>query len=123
GQDVTPLETGFGGGRVLPYVAELDADGAFGEIGDAAEVGAVAGGLAGGHIAGVRRERGQLDESGTLRRIAQALGYLGDQGQQFGGGGCVDLVPGVRGLVIVGVQAGEEKQRGDLVRGERGVVA
>src|ERR1035441_7770961 len=75
GQNVTPLEAGFGGGRVLADVAELDADGAFGEIGDAAEVGAVAGDGTSAHIARVRRGRGQLDERGALGRIAQALGY------------------------------------------------
>ena len=127
GQNVAALEACLGGRRSGPHVGEPYSIGEFGEIGNAAEIRAVSAaryfaGMRIGDLAGRLRLR-HPHELRARRVIDQVAGDIGDQIQQPDGVGSVDFVPGVAGLVIIGVQAGEEEQHRDLFGGERGVVA
>jgi len=58
-----------------------------------------------------------VGEADELRAVlgGQAVGNLNDKAQEFG---CVvgfDLVPGIAGLVVVGVETGEEEQDGSCL--------
>src|SRR5271163_3751214 len=114
GEDVAGQKASLGGRRARADVGEPYSVGQLGEVRNAAEIGAVA---AAGHLAGVRVSDflrglsfGYPNELGTGRAIGKMIGDVGHQVEQTHSIGRVDLVPGVAGLVIIGVQAGEKEQ-------------
>src|SRR6267143_2016041 len=63
------------------------------------------------------------DVGGAIRSSVDAQGDVGDQIEQMSGPGGVDFIPGVGGLVIVAVQAGEEEKDGNPLGCEGSVIA
>src|SRR5437868_3622631 len=106
-QDIARFETGFRGGCSIPHIGESNAMWGLIEVGDAAEVGAVA-----ATTTGAPRRSFRLSyslELGPLGIVRQTCRDLRDVTQKLGCIRRVDLVPGVAGLMIIAVQAAEEK--------------
>ncbi len=66
---------------------------------------------------------GDGDEFGALGGGIELRNDAGDEVEQPRRIGGIDLVPGVGGLVIIGMQSGEKEEHGNFAGHERSVVA
>src|SRR5712692_9418265 len=121
-EDISGQEAGFGGGRAGLHIGKAHAVFGLAEIGDGAEVRAVATAAAGRARMGI----GILhngDERGTIGSGVEAQGHVGDQIKQVRGRISVDFFPGVRRLVVVAVETREKEKHGNAFGNERSVIA
>ena len=116
------MEACLRGGRTGLYIGKADAIFDLAEVGDGAEVRAVAA------TATARRACMGIgifdgDVGGAILSGVDAQGDVGDQIEQMGGPRGVDFIPGVGGLVIVAVETGEKEKDGNAFRNEGSVIA
>src|SRR5581483_9642906 len=83
-QDIAALQAGFGSGRTRANIGKSNAIGHLGEIGNAAEIGAIAGSSRTGMwvVLGWRRGLRDPNELRPRRAVRQVIGYVGHQIQE-----------------------------------------
>src|SRR5579859_167448 len=118
-ENVSRPQPGFGCGGIGLHVGELYAILSLAEVGDRAKIWTVPSASTTGRRLIFRDNL----EGGLLLRVRQLQRNALDHVEQAGRRRSIDLVPGVRRLVIVGVQSGKEKQHRDFLRHKRSVVA